>query len=95
MAEINARERAELCNFITRQCTKPPRSMEKCECTIKRIKVLLGYSFALVCGNELEVYFCLSASKFTQLPGKNILTEGQMWEQEDNFWWALPLWLCL
>lgn len=36
-----------------------------------QLKVLLGYSFALVCGNELEVNYCLSASKFTQLTGKN------------------------
>lgn len=77
MAEINAHKRAELCSFITQQCTKLPTPMEKCECTIK-IKVLLGYSFALVCGNELEVNYCLSASKFTQLTGKKILMEGQI-----------------
>lgn len=70
MAEINAPKRAELCDFITRQRTKPPTSMENCEHTIK-IKVLLGFGFALVCGNELQVHYCLSASKFTQLTGKN------------------------
>lgn len=44
--------------------------MEKCECTIK-IKVLVGYGFALVYGNGLEMHCSMSAFKFTRLVCKN------------------------
>lgn len=44
--------------------------MEKCECTTK-IKVLVGYGFALVYGNEVGMHYCLLAFKFTRLACKN------------------------
>lgn len=52
MAEINAGKRAELCNFITQYLQSHPCQWRNVNV---QLKVLLGYRFAVVCGNELEV----------------------------------------